>query len=51
MELGPVLQEVVGILIKNTIQSEQSLYRNVRTVFERINDTTIYFPEFQMAVV
>jgi len=47
MELGPVLQEVVGILIKNTIQPEQS----VRTVFERRNDATIYIPELQMEVV
>ncbi len=33
------------------VKSVPSLYRDGRTVFEKINDTTIYIPELQMEIV
>ncbi len=43
--LGPILQEVAR---SSERQPEQSLYRDVRTVFERLNDTSIYIPTFRI---
>jgi len=33
-------------ILKNTIQPEQSLYRDVRTVFERLRDESMYISAF-----
>lgn len=44
---GALLQEVASSLER---QPEQSLYRDVRTVFEEMNDTTIYIPAFDIAL-